>query len=267
MKKHAKTRNKKAVKILIIVHNLNERLFVLKALYGAFLIPSFFKFENCKIISMKIHHISKNNSILNNFISEIRNVGIQKDRLRFRRNIERIGEILGYELSKELQYSEENITTPLGEAKISLAQEVIIICSILRAGLPLHNGLLNYFDKAENAFISAYRKHTANGKSQIEVEYFASPSLKDKVLILADPMLATGQSLVEVFNALKKYDTPKEIHIVAVIGAKQGIDFAAKHLPENTQLWIATIDETLNKKGYIVPGLGDAGDLAFGEKL
>ncbi|MGJ8745394.1 uracil phosphoribosyltransferase [Polaribacter sp.] len=217
---------------------------------------------------MIVHHISEKNSILNKFIAEIRDVNIQKDSLRFRRNIERIGEILSYEISKELSYSVKNITTPLGNKSIDLPKNEIVLCSILRAGLPLHQGLLNYFDNAENAFISAYRHHPKNNEEfEIVVEYFASPSIENKTLLLADPMLATGQSLVAVYEAIKKYGTPKELHIVAVIGAKEGIEFIKNHFPKDTHLWIATIDDTLNEYGYIVPGLGDAGDLAFGPKL
>ncbi|WP_298882862.1 uracil phosphoribosyltransferase [uncultured Polaribacter sp.] len=217
---------------------------------------------------MIIHHIQKENSILNKFISEIRDVKIQKDSLRFRRNIERIGEVLSYELSKQLSYSSINIETPLAKKEEQLLSNDIVLCSILRAGLPLHQGLLNYFDDAENAFISAYRHHPNNdAEFEIVVEYFASPSINNKTLLLADPMLATGQSLVAVLEAIKKYGTPKEIHIVAVIGSEEGIEFIKDKFPENTHLWIAAIDSELNDKGYIVPGLGDAGDLAFGSKL
>lgn len=217
---------------------------------------------------MKIHHIGENNSILNTFISEIRDKKVQKDSLRFRRNIERIGEVLGYELSKNLYYSGVYIETPLGKKKMQLSYNDIVLCSILRAGLPLHQGLLNYFDKAENAFISAYRNHPKNNDEfEIVVEYFAAPEINNKTLLLADPMLATGQSLVAVYEAIKKEGIPKEIHIVAVIGSSEGVSFIEKNFPENTHLWIAAIDDELNTKGYIVPGLGDAGDLAFGEKL
>ena len=217
---------------------------------------------------MKIHHLSKKNSILNKFISEIRDTTIQKDSLRFRLNIERIGEIVGYELSKELVYFSSNVKTPLGVKEINLPKKDIVLCSILRAGLPLHQGLINYFDDAENAFISAYRHHSNNDdKFEIVVEYFASPDIKNKTLLLADPMLASGQSLVAVYQAIKKNGLPKEIHIVSVIASQQGIDYVKKHFPENTHLWIAAIDQELNEKGYIIPGLGDAGDLAFGPKL
>ena len=217
---------------------------------------------------MNIHNISLQNSILNNFISEIRHVDIQKDSMRFRRNIERIGEILGYEMSKTLNYKTEYIETPLGKSGIHLPENDIVLCSILRAGVPLHNGLLNYFDTAENAFISAYRHHKHNPESfEIVVEYLACPNLENKTLVLADPMLATGQSMLATFEALKPFGTPKEVHLISVIGAKAGVDFVNKNFDDNTHLWIAAIDKTLNDKGYIVPGLGDAGDLAFGEKL
>ncbi|SEE05090.1 uracil phosphoribosyltransferase [Tenacibaculum sp. MAR_2010_89] len=217
---------------------------------------------------MKIHHISQENSILNKFLSEIRDVSVQKDAMRFRRNIERIGEILGYELSKKLDFSSTTTTTPLGEKKKEIPVNDVVLCSILRAGLPLHNGLLNYFDDAENAFISAYRHHPNNDEAfEIVVEYFASPSINDKTLLLIDPMLATGKSLVAVHEAIKKYGSPKKIHIVSVIGSSDGVDYIKKYFPDNTDLWIAAIDENLNEKGYIVPGLGDAGDLAFGVKM
>jgi len=217
---------------------------------------------------MTVHHLAEENSILNKFIAEIRDINIQKDSLRFRRNIERIGEILSYELSKNLSYSSVDVTTPLAVAKTSLSPKNIVLCSVLRAGLPLHQGLLNYFDDAENAFISAYRHHPNNDEEfEIVVEYFASPSLENKILLLADPMLATGKSLVSVYESIKKHGIPKEIHLVCVIGSKEGVAFVEKNFPENTHLWIAVIDDDLNDKGYIVPGLGDAGDLSFGNKL
>ena len=217
---------------------------------------------------MEIHHIGESNSVLNTFIAEIRDHEIQKDSLRFRRNIERIGEILSYELSKNLSYSVVSVETPLGKKSMQLPSSDLVLCSILRAGLPLHQGLLNYFDKAENAFISAYRHNSKNNDEfEIVVEYFAAPEINNKTLLLADPMLATGQSLVAVYEAIKKHGTPKELHIVAVIGSKEGVDFIRKNFPENTHLWIAAIDDELNSKGYIIPGLGDAGDLAYGKKL
>tara|TARA_R110002012_G_scaffold283090_2_gene473146 strand:+ start:92561 stop:93220 length:660 start_codon:yes stop_codon:yes gene_type:complete len=217
---------------------------------------------------MNIHNISLQNSILNTFISEMRDVNIQKDTMRFRRNIERTGEILGYELSKSLHYKSINIETPIGMASEFITSDDIVLCSILRAGVPLHNGLLNYFDKAENAFISAYRHHKHNPESfEIIVEYLACPNLEGKTLILADPMLATGQSMVATFEALKPFGKPKAVHLVSVIGAQEGLDYVSKHFDENTHLWIATVDEKLTDLGYITPGLGDAGDLAFGVKL
>ncbi len=216
---------------------------------------------------MIVHTLDTKNSLLNKFISEIRDVEVQKDSMRFRRNIERIGEILAYELSQSLNYENKAVTTPLGTKIVPIPKNDIVLCSILRAGLPLHNGLLNYFDDAENAFISAYRKHINKTEFEIKVEYFASPSLEGKTLILADPMLATGQSIVSVFEGLKNHGTPKKIILACVIGSTDAIELIKKHFPSTTELWIATVDDKLNDKGYIVPGLGDAGDLAFGEKL
>ncbi|WP_026754301.1 uracil phosphoribosyltransferase [Sediminibacter sp. Hel_I_10] len=217
---------------------------------------------------MQVHNLSEDNSILNSFIAELRDVNIQQDRMRFRRNIERIGEVLGYELSKTLQFKDQIIKTPLGESHTQIYNSDIVLCSILRAGVPLHNGLLNYFDDAENAFISAYRHHKHDPESfEIIVEYLACPNLEGKTLLLADPMLATGQSMVATFEALKPFGTPKEVHLVSVIGAKEGVDFVSKHFSKTTHLWIAAVDDQLSDKGYIVPGLGDAGDLAFGQKL
>ncbi|TWO33964.1 uracil phosphoribosyltransferase [Seonamhaeicola sediminis] len=217
---------------------------------------------------MQVHNISKQNSVLNTFLSEIRDIGIQKDAMRFRRNIERIGEILGYELSKSLQYKTSTIETPLGSCNINSLENDIVLCSVLRAGVPLHNGLLNYFDKSENAFISAYRHHKDNPESfEIIVEYLSCPNLEGKTLILADPMLATGQSMVATYKALKPFGEPNDIHLVSVIGSSDGVAFVKNQFNNNAHLWIAAIDKTLNSKGYIVPGLGDAGDLAFGKKL
>lgn len=216
---------------------------------------------------MQVFNLEEKNSVLNKFIAEVRDVKMQSDKMRFRRNIERIGEILGYELSKTLIYKENAITSPLGTSLVSVPDEELVICSILRAGLPLHNGLLNYFDNAENSFISAYRHHSSETEFEIKVEYLASPSLEGKTLILADPMLATGLSFINVFNALKPMGTPKNIHLVSVIGSKQGIETLQKELPDHVKLWIATVDNDLDEHGYIVPGLGDAGDLCYGTKL
>ncbi|PJB11690.1 MAG: uracil phosphoribosyltransferase [Flavobacteriales bacterium CG_4_9_14_3_um_filter_40_17] len=217
---------------------------------------------------MHLHNFGDSNSLLNNFVAELRDQHTQKDAMRFRRNIERIGEILAYELSKTLAYQTKSVTTPLGVKEMSLHIDNMVLCSVLRAGLPLHQGLLNYFDHAENAFISAYRLHR-DGKDEFEiiVKYWASPSLENKTLILSDPMLATGRTLENTFEVLQKNGMPKQIHIVSVIGSAEGVAFIKDKFPENTHLWIATIDEKLNSRGYILPGLGDAGDLAFGGKL
>lgn len=217
---------------------------------------------------MIIHHLGERNSLLNQFIAEIRDVEIQKDAMRFRRNIERIGEILSYELSKQLNYSSKVVETPFGTKNMILPNNKLVLCSVLRAGLPLHQGMLNYFDSAENAFISAYRHHRGDQDAfEVVVNYFASPSLEGKTLMLTDPMLATGKTLENVLNALKGRGEPDRIHILSVIGASKGIEHVKTVFPENTHLWIAAIDEKLNDRGYILPGIGDAGDLAFGEKL
>ena len=216
---------------------------------------------------MIVHNLDTSNSVLNHFISEIRDVKIQKDSMRLRRNIERIGEILSYEMSRELEFETNNVQTPLGLKDVPCVSEKLVLCSVLRAGLPLHQGVLNYFDQIENAFISAYRQHTTAEDFEIKVEYLASPSLEGKTLILVDPMLATGSSLVAVQKALNKMGTVKQIHLVSVIAAQEGIDYVSEHFPENSHLWVATVDPELNSKGYIIPGLGDAGDLAFGNKL
>lgn len=217
---------------------------------------------------MTIHHFGEGNSLLNQFIAEIRDEDIQKDPMRFRRNIERIGEILSYEMSKALGYRKKTVQTPFGTKEMSLPKNQLVLCSVLRAGLPLHQGLLNYFDGAENAFISAYRHHPDGGDAfEVIVKYFAAPALGGKTLVLTDPMLATGKTLENVLNALKSHGEPKQIHIISVIGSKDGIAYVNSVFPENTHLWIAAIDSELTSKGYIIPGLGDAGDLAFGIKL
>jgi len=216
---------------------------------------------------MIVHNLDNSNSVLNHFISEIRDADIQKDSMRFRRNIERIGEILSYEMSRELGFQSNKVQTPLGVKDVPIVSDQLVLCSVLRAGLPLHQGVLNYFDQIENAFISAYRQHTTDENFEIKVEYLASPSLDGKTLILVDPMLATGSSLVAVQKVLNKMGHIKQIHLVSVIAAQEGIDFVSSHFPENSHLWVATVDPDLNSKGYIIPGLGDAGDLAFGTKL
>ena len=217
---------------------------------------------------MIVHNFSKDNSLLNQFIVELRDKNIQKDAMRFRRNIERIGEVISYELSKTLSYNNIDTETPLGIKNSSIISDELVLCSILRAGIPLHHGILNYFDTAENGFISAFRHHPNDQDSfEVIVNYLAAPSIENKTLILIDPMLATGKTLENTFEALKAYGTPKQIHIVSVIGSEEGVQFATKYFPKNTHLWIAAIDTKLNERGYIIPGLGDAGDLSYGVKL
>jgi uracil phosphoribosyltransferase len=217
---------------------------------------------------MHLHYISEQNSILNHFLAQIRDVTVQKDSMRFRKNIERIGEIMAYELSKTLPYKNIEIQTPLGIKKTTALEDHVVLCSILRAGLALHTGFMNIFDNAENGFVSAYRHHPKNDDYfDILVEYQAAPSFENKTLILIDPMLATGQSIVAVLNKLHLDQNPKEIHIAVVIAAPEGIAYLEKNLPANCHLWVAALDDKLNEKNYIVPGLGDAGDLAYGVKL
>ena len=217
---------------------------------------------------MEIHYLSEKNSVLNHFLSQIRNINVQKDSMRFRRNIERIGEIMAYEMSQSFQYKDVEITTPLGVKKTTEMADKLVLCSILRAGLTLHQGFLNYFDNAENGFISAYRHHPNHDDFfDILVEYQAIADINGKNLLLIDPMLATGQSLVAVFNKLMERGAPKEIHIAVIIAAPEGITYLKENLPDTCHLWVASLDEKLNDKSYIVPGLGDAGDLAYGDKL
>lgn len=217
---------------------------------------------------MTLHYLGDRPSVLNQFILELRDREVQKDSMRFRRNIERVGEVLGYELSKSLNSNSQEIQTPFGPAEIRVPSDSVVICSVLRAGLPLHQGILNYFDRAENAFISAYRKHPkGSDEFEVIVNYMAAPDLTGKTLILSDPMLATGKTLENVLSALRKHGEPAQIHVVSVIGSLAGLAYAEKVFPKSAHLWIAAIDEDLNSRGYILPGLGDAGDLAFGEKL
>ena len=217
---------------------------------------------------MQLHIISKSNSVLNHFLAQIRDVSVQKDSMRFRKNVERIGEIMAYEVSKTLKYKNIDVQTPLGIKKTAIIADPIVLCSILRAGLALHTGFMAIFDEAENGFISAYRHHyDQDDKFEILVEYQAAPSFKNKILILVDPMLATGRSIVAVLQKLGLDQNPKEIHIAVAIASPEGIEYLEKNLPDNYHLWIAAIDEKLNEKNYIVPGLGDAGDLAYGSKL
>lgn len=218
---------------------------------------------------MRVINFSEQNSIINQFLKELRSETIQKDSMRFRRNIERIGEVMAYEISRELDYADETIRTPLAPCTVSVPQDKIVLGTILRAGMPLHDGLFHYFDKAENAFISAYRiyKDEAHTEVDIVVEYMASPDLNGKTLILPDPMLATGGSMELSYQALLKNGTPKRVILASVIATEQAIDFLQKNMPEDTVLYVGAIDPVLNEHKYIVPGLGDAGDLCFGEKL
>ena len=213
-----------------------------------------------------IINLSKEHSLVSNWISEIRDVEIQKDRMRFRRNLERIGEIAAYEISKVLPSVEKEVQTPLGIATAKMLEEQPVLATILRAGLPLHQGLLNYFDKADNAFVSAYRKHDAEGSFVISLEYLSSPEIDDRILIISDPMLATGASLVKTIQYLREEGEPKSIHIVAAIACTVGIELVRREVP-TAHIWCGDIDDELTAKGYIVPGLGDAGDLAFGQKV
>ena len=215
---------------------------------------------------MKVYNFSDYSSVYNKFLSELRDVNIQKDSMRFRKNLERIGEISAYEISKKLDKKNQITTTPLGISNTYVPINNLVLATILRAGLPLHNGLLKYFDSAENCFISAYRKHTSKDDFEVEIQYMASPNLNDKVVLLSDPMLASGKSMVLAYKALLENGTPKKIHVVSVIGSQQGVDFISKNMPDNTTLWIGAIDPKMTSQSYIVPGLGDAGDLAFGIK-
>ena len=207
------------------------------------------------------------NSIFNQFIAEIRDVNIQKDRMRFRRNCERMGEIFAYEISKTLHYKNNKITTPLGISDIQLTTNNIVLATILRAGLPFHIGFLNYFDQAENGFIAAARKATTADNFIIESEYLACPSIENKTVILSDPMLASGASIITALDVLKTRGNAQHIHIVCLISSQKGINYVLQNMPKNATLWVGAIDEKLNQKSYIIPGLGDAGDLAYGVKL
>ena len=215
-----------------------------------------------------IHNFEKSNSLFGHFLSEIRDADIQLDRMRFRRNMERLGEIFAYEISKEIEFNNVDVQTPLGVAPMNIISEMPIIASIMRAGIPLHQGVLNYFDQADNAFISAYRKHHKNGKFEIELEYVSCPSIEERVLILVDPMLASGKSMELAYKALMAYGKPKHVHIVSAIASVEGVAFLKKNINmSEVTLWFGAIDEEMTAKSYIVPGLGDAGDLSFGTKL
>lgn len=214
-----------------------------------------------------IVNLSEQHSLVSNWVSELRDVNVQGDRMRFRRNLERIGEIAAYEISKELPWKIQETPTPLGIHESKVLVEQPVLATILRAGVPLHHGMMNYFDKADNAFISAYRKHHRDGSFEINLQYMSSPSLEDRIVIISDPMLATGASLVKTIQYIKNEGNPKAIHIVAAIACTVGIEFVHREAGDQIKIWCGDIDDELTAKGYIVPGLGDAGDLAFGIKV
>ena len=217
---------------------------------------------------VKVIELGASNTILNNFIAELRNIDVQTDRMRFRRNLERIGELMAYEISKTLDYKTVYVTTPLGEKEMNILVEQPVLATIMRAGLPLHQGFLNIYDKADNAFIAAYRKYDKNEDFEIRIEYYSAANIDGRVLMLVDPMLATGSSLVQCLDGLLHEEMmPKKLHLVAVIASAEGVDYVKKKLRKyDATLWVGNIDDELTAKAYIVPGLGDAGDLAYGEK-
>lgn len=213
-----------------------------------------------------VHNLSDKASIANQFIAELRDANIQKDRMRFRRNLERIGEVLAYEISKTLKFEQQQVETPLGTATVALPRQRVVLACILRAGIPLHEGMVHYFDKADNAFISAYRLHHKDGTFEINMQYISCPNLADAVLIVVDPMLATGASMALAAQELQQFGRPSKIHFATAIASTSGIEYVKRLYPK-ADIWAAAIDEELTAKSFIVPGLGDAGDLAFGEKL
>lgn len=216
---------------------------------------------------IKVNDLSREISVFNQYMAEIRDVKVQTDSMRFRRNLERVGEIMAFEISKTLAYESRVITTPLGVSECSVLVSQPVLATILRAGLPMHQGFLNYFDRAENTFVSAYRiHHNDDDDFDVEVEYLASPDLEGKTVILCDPMLATGSSMVLAYKALLERGTPGHIHVATVIASEQGIDFVQQKMPANTTIWTGAVDKELTPRSYIVPGLGDAGDLAYGSK-
>ena len=213
-----------------------------------------------------VHVLNSTPSVLNHYLAEIRDADVQTDRMRFRRNLERIGELAAVEISRTLSYTSQEVTTPLGMAQVDLYTEELIIGTILRAGLPLHTGVLNVFDKAGSAFVSAYRKYTKGKNFDIHVEYISCPPMDGKVLLLTDPMIATGRSMVSAYNALLEKGEPAGLHIVAAISSREGLNYVRQHIPQDAHIWVGAIDDELTAKAYIVPGLGDAGDLAYGPK-
>ena len=216
---------------------------------------------------MKVHNFATTPSLVSQYLAEMRDVKIQNDRLRFRRNLERIGEIMAYELSKTLRYKNEKVRTPLGvDASCPVIDEKLVLATIFRAGVPFHQGFLRYFDDAENAFVSAYRKYKEKENFDICIEYLASPNLDGKTLVLCDPMLATGASMELSYKALLTKGTPAKVHVASVIASRHAVDYMASVMPDDAELWVGVIDDKINAHSYIVPGLGDAGDLAYGTK-
>ena len=212
-------------------------------------------------------NIGSKNSIVNHFLRDLRDINIQQDHMRFRRNMERVGEIFAYEISKTMTFEPKEVITSLGSAEIAVINTPPVVATILRAGLPLHQGLLNYFDNADNAFVSAYREHRKDGEFDIQIEYVSSPEIENRILVLSDPMLATGHSMVASYKSLLIHGKPKHTHFVSVVASVQGVEYLKRMLPKTgTTIWVAAIDDELTAQGYIVPGLGDAGDLAFGQK-
>lgn len=217
---------------------------------------------------MDVHVLSGQNTVLNRFVAELRDVTVQADSMRFRRNLERVGEVMAYEVSKTLEYALATVETPLGEAEVMLPDEDIVVATILRAGIPYHQGFMNMFDRAGGAFVSAFRKYSKDGTFKVKVEYVSCGDLEGRTLILVDPMLATGTSTVLTYNALlEKGGQPRHTHICSIIASEEGVEYVRRHLPDNeVTVWCGAVDEELTVKSYIIPGLGDAGDLAYGEK-
>ncbi|QNE38072.1 uracil phosphoribosyltransferase [Hymenobacter sp. NBH84] len=213
----------------------------------------------------RVHIVCAEPSVANHFLAELRDVNKQRDSLRFRRNLQRLGEIIAYRISSQLSYTDQTITTPLSETNGKLLQDFPVLATVLRAGLPFHQGFLNYFDQSPSAFAAAYRIE-GTAQVQVQVDYLSAPSLDERVLILVDPMLASGKSLVQTYRAMLRFGTPRQVHIAAVIASPEGVDYVTREIPEAT-LWVAAVDEGLNDQAYIIPGLGDAGDLSYGSKL
>jgi uracil phosphoribosyltransferase len=234
--------------------------------YDWFLFPIFV--ANTTNNMIKINNLERTDSVFNQYMAELRDAVIQQDRMRFRRNLERIGEVMAYEISKAFEYDEEEVTTPLGIKQIRTMHEQPVIATILRAGLPFHNGMLSMFDQADSAFIAAYRKYDKNEEdSEIRVEYFSSPDIEDRILILCDPLLATGESIVKTLNGLMEDMMPKEIHIAVAVASQDGLDYVERTMSRlPVTIWVGSIDEELTARAYVVPGIGDVGDLAYGEK-